>query len=73
MPPVICIPLFIRLLAFGKASPGGPSPCRDHYGRALGYYAASVLRSTRWQFRAPFLGRVASEFPSSGRWCDSNP
>ena len=36
-------------------------------------YAASVLRSTRWQYRAPFLGKVASEFPSSNRWCGSNP
>jgi hypothetical protein len=34
---------------------------------AFGYYAASVLRSTRWHFRAPLLGRVASEFPSSNR------
>jgi hypothetical protein len=27
----------------------------------------------RWHFCAPFLGKVASEFPSSSRWCDSNP
>ena len=53
MPPVICIPLSIRLLAFGPASPGGPSPCRAHYRHALGYYAASVLPAARWHCRAP--------------------
>jgi len=50
MPPVICIPFSIRLLAFGSASPGGPSPCPGHYSQAFGYYAASVLPSARWQF-----------------------
>lgn len=31
-----------------KTSPGRPSPCPDYYGRAFGYYAASVLSSARW-------------------------
>jgi hypothetical protein len=52
-PTVICFPLYIRLLAFGPAYPGGPSPCLSHYSQALGYYAASVLPSALWHFRAP--------------------
>jgi hypothetical protein len=65
MPPVICIPFSIRLLAFGSAYPGGPSPCPGHYSQAFDYYAASVLPSARWQFRAPSLGKAVWEFPSS--------
>ncbi len=34
--------------------PGGPSPCPSHYRKALGYYAASALLSTKLAFSLPF-------------------
>jgi hypothetical protein len=44
--------------------PGRPSPCLCHYSRALGYYAASALSSTRWHSRVP-KARV--------QWRESSP
>jgi len=60
---VICVPCYIRLHPFGSAYPGGPSPCPGHYSQAFGYYAAAVLPSARWQFRAPEHGLSGAGVP----------
>ena len=53
-PSVICFLWFIHFFSLEVPFPGGPSPCPSHYRKALDYYAASALLSTKLAFSLPF-------------------